>query len=102
MGNTTIEITDEQKDELDNRKRVDGESYKSVLGRLLDSTVREAEPGSEPKQDYDELIEEIKNAVSMGSDPTVDVDVDRIMSRLDELERQIPERAADETVRKLR
>ncbi|UXF50859.1 MAG: hypothetical protein HQRvContig01_13 [Haloquadratum phage sp.] len=32
---TTIEITDEQKDQLDGLKLYDGESYKSVLARLI-------------------------------------------------------------------
>lgn len=38
MSNTTtIEITTEQKAALDERKRTDSESYKSVLQRLIDS-----------------------------------------------------------------
>lgn len=35
MGTTTIELTDEQKDELDERKLHDNESYKDVVSRLL-------------------------------------------------------------------
>jgi len=33
---TTIEITTEQKEQLDNLKAVDSEAYKNVIARLLD------------------------------------------------------------------
>ena len=36
MGTTTIEIRDDQKDELEAMKQHDRESYKSVLDRLLE------------------------------------------------------------------
>lgn len=35
---STIEITDEQKAQLDDRKQHERESYKSVIGRLLSDT----------------------------------------------------------------
>jgi hypothetical protein len=35
---TTIEITRDQKRQLDERKAYDGESYKAVLQRLLEQT----------------------------------------------------------------
>jgi len=37
MNKTTIQITDEQKLELDDLKQTDGETYRSVLQRLIDA-----------------------------------------------------------------
>ena len=40
---TTIEITHEQKAQLDDRKRADSESYKGVLQRLIEGHSDEPE-----------------------------------------------------------
>jgi dihydroneopterin aldolase len=37
MTKTTIQITDAQKSALDDLKQTDGETYRSVLQRLIDS-----------------------------------------------------------------
>ena len=41
---TTIEITEDQRDELKALKAHERESYKSVIGRLLESTDADATP----------------------------------------------------------
>jgi len=41
-------------------------------------------------------IETLKNEISMAADPTVDVDVDRIIKRIDDLESQLPTKVARE------
>ena len=42
MNTTTIEITADQKAALDDRKRAESESYKSVLQRLIDGHSQES------------------------------------------------------------
>lgn len=37
MSKTTIQITDDQKGALDGLKQTDGETYRSVLQRLIDA-----------------------------------------------------------------
>jgi len=37
MNKTTIQITDDQKSALDDLKQTDGETYRSVLQRLIDA-----------------------------------------------------------------
>lgn len=51
---TTISITTEQKAQLDERKQHERESYKSVIGRLLDGGELE-----KPELDTDELAREV-------------------------------------------
>lgn len=77
MGITTISITEDQKDELDELKLVDGESYKSVVGRLLGDT--------ESNSDFEKMVEELKNEMSMANEPGVECDVDGLYDKVDKV-----------------
>lgn len=87
---TTIQITKEQAEQLDKRKQYDGESYKSVIARLLDDNNSAITDGA---------IEELKNEISMASDPAVEVDTEAILNRLDDLETRLPAKVAKEVRR---
>lgn len=70
---TTISITTEQKAQLDDRKQHERESYKSVIGRMLEGESSEMPPGfenmvemdtSEIEGKLDRLEEAIKEATN--------------------------------------
>lgn len=58
-GTTTIEVYDEQKDELDDLKLTDSESYKDVLQRLIDGHIEGA-----GDVDEDRIREIVRDEVS--------------------------------------
>lgn len=86
---TVIELTESQKDELDNLKEHPRESYKEVVGRLLDGAPESTEVD----------LDALKNELSMASDPTVEVDTDRIIGRIEDLESRLPTKVAEELQR---
>lgn len=81
MSRTTIEVSDERKEQL-RKERLDHErNYDETIARLLGEY--------DGPMDTDELVDEIKNDLSMVADPgMVDEDeiVRRINNRLDDLE----------------
>jgi len=60
---TTIEITQAQKEALDDRKRADSESYKGVLQRLIESHSDEPELTESRVQEIARA--EVRDAVRM-------------------------------------
>jgi len=91
MGKTTIEVSDERKEQL-RKERLDHErNYDETIARLLGDY--------DGPMDTDEIVEEIKNDLSMVADPGVvdeDVIVERVNNRLDDLESQLPSKIAEE------
>ena len=67
---TTIEITEDQRDELKALKAHDRESYKSVIGRLLESTDAEMEAAADV--DPDDLARRVAERLE-GSKPLEDM-----------------------------
>lgn len=84
MGTTTIEITDEQKEQMDAIKQFDNESYKSVQGRLIDAynTTHET---TDNTADYDEFIETMQRIES--STQTTEERTNQIQRQLEEMKR---------------
>lgn len=86
MDRTTIEINQQQKAQLDDLKRVDGESYKSVLQLLIahynnsqDTTEDNSESkGGDVRTLSDDDIQEIINAVAAKADSEGRVDSDSL------------------------
>ena len=64
---TTIEITEEQRDELKALKQHDRESYKSVIDRLLDGDTSD-EPGG--LDDLRERLDRIESAAATAEERT--------------------------------
>ena len=89
---TTIEITDEQKAQLQELKQHDRESYKAVIGRLLE--------GVDPTEgvDPEAIAEAIKNELSMANEPGVEIDTQEIIGRIEDLENSLPSEVAQEVL----
>lgn len=89
---TTLSIKEETRDrfnemreEMEDGPRMTADLF---LNSLMD-TWDAVDDGCYSKQLDEDTLEEIKNAVSMAADPTVEVDVERIMKRLDDLETEL-------------
>ena len=67
MGTTTIEIRDDQRDELKALKQHDRESYKSVIDRLLDGDTPNEPSGVD---DLRERLDRIESAASTAEERT--------------------------------
>ena len=86
---TTISITTEQKAQLDEKKQHERESYKSVIGRMLEEdteTVGNLEPydGEVPSEFFEATEADIDDAVK------------EILGRIDDLESQLPKKVVEE------
>ena len=85
---TTIEITDEQKDELAERKQHERESYKSVIARLLNEESCESGSGDvEP----DEVAKQIKAEIdSLAFDGALtDDEAERLINSVGTIEERL-------------
>lgn len=66
---TTIEITTEQKQALDDLKAHDKEAYKSVIGKLIagystaKSDESKPERADEPQLEYDDVVQATRTAL---------------------------------------
>ena len=68
---TTIEITEDQRDELKALKAHDRESYKAVIGRLLESTDSELRTAKNAGvDDLQERLDRIESAASTAEERT--------------------------------
>jgi hypothetical protein len=85
---TTIQVTTDQRDELMARKTYDDEPIKSVIARLL------AEESGGASDGVPSAVLELKEAT--------DEDLDEIKRTLKELQRNIPERTAEELEGRMR
>ena len=108
---TTIALPDSTKDELDELKDHPNESYADVVERLL--TVYD-DGHSDPLEgetlntctvdvDTEDLIDELKNELSMAADPAVQPNMESLFERIDTLESAVKEatQAAQSADRKL-
>jgi len=103
MGDTTITVSDERlerfkqlKAELDEQQSdVPDHSADSFLAALMD-TWEAAEDGYYSEPSADEIAEQLKDEISMANEPAVEIDVDSIMKRIDDLESQLPRKVANE------
>jgi len=103
MGDTTITISDERlerfkqlKAELDEQQPdVPDHSADSFLAALMD-TWEAAEDGYYSEPSADEIAKQLKREISMANEPAVEIDVDSIMKRIDDLESQLPRKVANE------
>lgn len=92
MNTTTIEITTEQKDRLDDRKRNDREPYKAVLERLLgDDDGPEVTATVTPELDadaVDDLVAQLQDRIDVLAyeGAVTDGEAERIISTLQTVE----------------
>ena len=93
---TSIRVTVDAKDAAEQSKR-DGETWGEYIRRCTDNPpeIREFVDGN-VELNTDDVVERLKNELSMADDPTVEVDVDRIIGRVDDLEAQLPRKVAEE------
>jgi len=100
MDRTTIEISQQQKGRLDDLKRVDGESYKSVLQMLIAhyNNSQDATESNNESDDgnVDEIVTALKDEISMANEPRVEVDTEQIIKRIEDLENELPRKVAEE------
>jgi len=102
MGQTTITVEEstlerfkELKAELDAVQDAPDHTNESFLQALMD-TWEAAEDGYYSDPSADEIAEQLKGEISMANEPGVEVDVDRIINRIDDLESQLPRKVARE------
>lgn len=84
---TTIQITREQADELEAHKTHENESYKSVIARLLNG---DNSATTDAQAIADAVAEQID------TNDTMQADIADVLSRLDDMESQLPRKVADE------
>lgn len=99
---TTIEITDEQRAALDDRKRHDSEAMKDVVGRLLDGETGD-DTGNSPAVDTDELADHLVDELgaAAGGPQVDDSDIARaVVAQFDYTE--LAARVADELEGRMR
>jgi len=113
---TTIQITKDQAEQLQERKQYDDESYKSVIARLLETDssaidtdeiarkVEERLQGSKPlaEMEFDDWFEpdyaktiatHIGNEIALSD---VSVDHSPVLKRIDDLENTLPRKMSEE------
>lgn len=86
---TTINVTKEAHQAAKAAKE-DDENWSEYLRRCIDN------PPTNPAVDGEAIAEELKNEISMANDPAVEVDTDRIINRIDDLESRLPRKVKEE------
>lgn len=92
---TTITVDRWVKESLDRHR--DGRSWNAYLEQLR---REHADPIT--LNDVEEIAEHLKNEISMANEPGVEVDVGRILGRIDDLESALPRKVAEEMEGRMR
>lgn len=95
VSERTLERFKSLKAELDDVQDAPDHTNESFLQSLMD-TWEAADDGYYSDPSPEEIAEQLKNEISMSNEPAVEVDVDRIMNRIDDLENSIPRKTAEE------
>lgn len=102
MGQTTITVQEQTlerfkrlKNELDEQQDAPDHTNELFLQALMD-TWEAAGDGYYDNPDAEAIAEQLKNEISMANEPTVEVDTDRIINRIDDLEAQLPRKVKEE------
>jgi len=104
---TYTEIMEAGIEVLENGEQATDKEPEEVIENIQETVSEAVEARDEQMQDIPtkEDLEQLKNEISMAADPTVEVDVERIISRIESLETQIenlPENTAkDEIIKKI-
>jgi len=88
---TYTEIMEAGIEVLENGEQATDKEPEEVIENIQETVSEAVEARDEQMQDIPtkEDLEQLKNEISMAADPTVEVDVERIISRIESLETQI-------------
>lgn len=102
MGQTTITVSDETlsrfkrlKSDLNEGRDSPDHTNQTFLNALMD-TWEAADDGHHSDPTAEEIAEELKNALSMANEPGPELDIERILGRIDDLEARIPKKVSEE------
>lgn len=94
IDKSTLERFNSLKEELNEQQDGPDHSADTFLQGLMDTW--EAVDEGHYNSDVEELAEELKDELSMANDPSVEVDTETILNRIDDLESQLPPKVAEE------
>jgi len=94
VDDSTLERFKELKRELDDKQDAPDHTNESFLQALMD-TWEAGDSGFYGE----EFIESLKNEISMANEPSVEVDTENILKRIDDLESRLPRKVAEELQR---
>ncbi|ELY91450.1 antitoxin VapB family protein [Natrialba taiwanensis] len=92
---TTVDVKDDVKGKLDDRKIHENESYNDVIDRVIENNS----PEFRDAPDVEQIIEGLENSmdkISMANDQTTDMDVSGIMAEIKKAQ-ELAEQARDNT-----
>lgn len=92
---TAIRVSKEPRAAAEESKK-DGETWDEYIQRCAENPPEIREFVESGGVNTDEIVEELKSELSMANEPTVDVDINRLYNRIDELESRLPKATADE------
>jgi len=85
---TSISVTEDLKAELDGLKDHEQQSYENLLWQLIDENSH-TQAGKETGLDESEIVEDLKNELSMVNEPAVEVDLGPVLDKLNTMEKQL-------------
>lgn len=90
----TIRIPRDAYEEHNQERKANGQTWEEYINTQAPENTTDIDAG--------EIADELRNELSMANEPGVDVDIERLMGRIDELEAQLPDKVGENVEGRLR